>query len=183
MRWRSSLLVPVMTLAVCVEGLAQTGPYNLGSTPSPEEIRALDVLVGPSGRELRPGSGTAKEGAKVYAQRCAPCHGPNGEGIMKAKDFLFRGPALFGVKTQAGRYPFATTLWTYVNRSMPMTKPGSLSADEVYAVTAFVLYRNEIIQESDVLDAKSLPKVQMPNRNGFVPKEICPQVIGTVGCG
>lgn len=173
MRCFFSLLTPVMVLATCVAGLAQTRPYNVGSTPSPEEIKAMDGLVGPSGKELPPGSGTATDGAKIYAQKCAACHGRNGEGARGL------GPRLVGgkgslttpdpVETVGSSYPFATTLWTYINRSMPATKPGSLSADEVYALSAFVLYRNEIIQESDVLDAKTLPKIQMPNRDGFVP--------------
>ena len=173
MRCFFSLLTPVMVLATCVAGLAQTRPYNVGSTPSPEEIKAMDGLVGPSGKELPPGSGTAMDGAKIYAQKCAACHGRNGEGARGL------GPRLVGgkgslttpdpVETVGSSYPFATTLWTYINRSMPATKPGSLSADEVYALSAFVLYRNEIIQESDVLDAKTLPKIQMPNRDGFVP--------------
>lgn len=173
MRCSFSLLTPVMVLATCVAGLAQTRPYNVGSTPSPEEIKAMDGLVGPSGKELPPGSGTATDGAKIYAQKCAACHGRNGEGARGV------GPRLVGgigslttpnpVETVGSSYPFATTLWTYINRSMPATKPGSLSADEVYALSAFVLYRNEIIQESDVLDAKTLPKIQMPNRDGFVP--------------
>ena len=172
MRYFFSLLTPVMVLATCVAGLAQTRPYNVGSTPSPEEIKAMDGLVGPSGKELPPGSGTATDGTKIFVQKCAGCHGRNGEGGRG-------GPRLVGgkgslttpipVRTVGSSYPFATTLWTYINRSMPESKPGSLSADEVYALSAFLLYRNEIIQESDVLDAKTLPKIQMPNRDGFVP--------------
>jgi S-disulfanyl-L-cysteine oxidoreductase SoxD len=172
MRYFFSLLTAVMVLATCVTGLAQSR-FNVGSTPSPEEIKAMDGLVGPSGKGLPPGSGTATDGAKIYAQRCAPCHGRNGEGGRNL------GPRLVGgkgslttpepVRTVGSSYPFATTLWTYINRSMPENKPGSLTADEVYALSAFLLFRNEIIQESDVLDAKTLPKIQMPNRNGFHP--------------
>ena len=79
------------------------------------------------------------------------------------------GPVTFTQKSATNYYPYATIAWDYINRAMPANKPGSLSADEVYAVTAFLLFKNGIIQESDVMDAKSLPKVQMPNRNGFVP--------------
>ena len=161
MRWLRNLLVPAMLLASCVAGLTQTRPYNLGNTPSPEEIRANDGLVGPSGKELPPGSGTAKEGAGIFLQKCAACHGRDGEGSRLAPRLIKGG--------EPSAYPFATTLWTYINRSMPANKPGSLSADEVYAVTAYLLFRNGIIQESDAMDAGSLPKVQMPNRNGFVP--------------
>jgi len=161
-----------MVLATCVAALAQTRPYNLGSTPSPEEIKAMDGLVGPSGKGLPPGSGTATDGAKIYAQKCAPCHGRNGEGSSLAPRLVGGKGSLTTdepVRTVGSSYPFATTLWTYINRSMPENKPGSLSADEVYALSAFVLYRNEIIQESDVLDSKTLPRIQMPNRDGFVP--------------
>ena len=79
------------------------------------------------------------------------------------------GPVKFTVKSATSYYPYATIAWDYINRAMPANKPGSLRADEVYAVTAFLLFKNGIIQESDAMDAKSLPKVQMPNRNGFVP--------------
>lgn len=164
MRCFFNLLTPVMVLAACVEGLAQTRPYNLGSTPSPEEIRAFDGLVGPSGKELPPGSGTAKVGAGIFLQKCAACHGRDGEGSRLAPR-LVKG----GEDKGTSSYPFATTLWTYINRSMPANKPGSLSADEVYALSAFLLYRNEIVQESDLLDAKTLPKIRMPNRDGFFP--------------
>jgi len=180
-----NLLVPGMALAVnvaCVAALAQTPTYNLGRTPSQEEIRAWDTAVGTEGKELPAGSGTSQEGAKIYAQKCARCHGPTGaEGYVyydpdpKARP----GPPLVGgqgtlntihpVKTIGSFWPFATTIWHVINRSMPPNEPGSLRADEVYALTAVLLYRNGIIQESDVLDAKSLPKIQMPNRNGFVP--------------
>ena len=171
MRCSYELLVPVMILAACVTGLAQSRPYNVGSVPPPEEIRAFDVRVGPSGKELPPGSGTAKEGATLYAQRCAACHGPNGAGGT-ANRLVAKAPADAENGPEHGTiayYPYATIAWDFINRSMPANKPGSLSANEVYAVTAYLLFRNGIIQESDAMDAKSLPKVQMPNRNGFVP--------------
>jgi S-disulfanyl-L-cysteine oxidoreductase SoxD len=178
MRSFFSFLTAAMVLATCVTGLAQTRHLNVGSTPSPEEIKAMDGLVGPSGKGLPPGSGTATDGAKIYAQKCAFCHGKNGEG-SRGIGGSGGGPRLVGgkgslatpepVRTVGSSYPFATTLWTYINRSMPENRPGSLTADEVYALSAFLLFRNEIIQESDVLDAKTLPKIQMPNRNGFHP--------------
>jgi cytochrome c len=171
MRCSYELLVPVMILAACVTGLAQSRPYNVGSVPPPEEVRAFDVRVGPSGKELPPGSGTAKEGATLYAQRCAACHGPNGAGGTAAR-LVATTPANAQngpVEESIAYYPYATIAWDFINRSMPANKPGSLSADEVYAVTAYLLFRNGIIQESDAMDAGSLPKVQMPNRNGFVP--------------
>jgi len=173
MRCSRKVLVPVMILAACAPGLAQR-TYNLGSAPSPEEIKALDHVVGPAGKELPPGSGTAKEGATLFAQRCAACHGPNGNGGGLASRLVASTPANaqkgpFTEKSATSYYPYATIAWDYINRAMPANKPGSLTPDEVYAVTAYLLFRNGIIQESDVMDAKSLPKVQMPNRNGFVP--------------
>ena len=181
MRW-FNLLAPGMAVAACVAALAQTLTYNLGRTPSAEEIRAWGISIGPAGKELPPGSGTAKEGTKVYAQKCAACHGPTGaETEAEPRPGLYPNPLVGGkgtlnsihpVTTIGSFWPFATTIWDTINRSMPNDKPGSLSADEVYAVTAFLLYRNDIIQESDVLDAKSLPKIQMPNRNGFTPSRL-----------
>ena len=172
MRWNSNLLVPVAALALCATGLAQTPRYNLGRAATPEEIRSYGVLVGPSGKELPPGSGTAKEGSAIYAQKCASCHGKNGEGTKVAPDLIGGKGTLASahpIRTPGSFIPFATTIWSYIKAGMPANKPGSLSDDEVYAVTAYLLFRDEIIKESDVLDAKSLPKVQMPNRNGFVP--------------
>ena len=182
MRW-SKLLVPGMVLGACVAAMAQTPTYNRGRTPSEKEIRAWDIAIGPEGKELPPGSGTAREGVKVFALRCARCHGPTGaEGPSLPNQWPYSGRrrvrSLVGgqgtlntanrVETVGSFWPFATTVWDFVNRAMPPKEEGSLSADEVYALTAFLLYQNDIIQESDVLDAKSLPKIQMPNRNGFV---------------
>ena len=159
-----NLLVPVMALATCIGALAQSPTYHQGRTPRAEEIRAWDISIAPAGKELPPGSGTAKEGAKIYAQRCAQCHGPNGEGgpAIPAATLpgLGMGPAAFlplvggkgtlttpnPVITIGSYWPFATTIWDYINRAMPPKKEGSLSADEVYALTAVLLYWNAIIQ-------------------------------------
>lgn len=177
MRSLSNFLITVMVSGASVGALAQKpSTYNLGRTPSEEEIRAWDIAIGPAGKELPPGSGTAKEGAKIYAQRCAQCHGPT--GTEKNPTGFPRNPLVGGkgtigtiheVKTIGSEWPYATTIWDFINRAMPPNQEGSLSADDVYALTAFLLYRNDIIGESDVIDAKSLPKIQMPNRNGFVP--------------
>jgi cytochrome c len=176
MRWCSLLVVSVMALTARVAAVAQTPAYsNVGRTPSKEEIGAWDIAIGPEGKELPPGSGTAKEGAEIYAKKCAMCHGPAREGNRL-------GPRMLGgkgtlntldpVMTIGSYWPFATTLWDFINRAMPRKQEGSLSADEVYALTAFLLYWNDSIRESDVIDAKSLPKIQMPNRNGFVPPRL-----------
>ncbi len=173
MRWLK-LLVPAMALAFCVAAQAQSPTYDLGRTPSEREILAWDIAIGPAGKELPDGSGTAKDGAPLYARKCAACHGPSGtEG---------KAPRLVGgigtlntpnrVRTVGSYWPFATTIWDYISRAMPVFQEGSLSADEVYALTAFLLYKNGIIRESDVIDAKSLPKIQMPNRDGYRPPPV-----------
>ena len=158
----------MIALATCVAALAQSPTYNLGRTPSAEESRTCCIPITIEGEGLPPGSGTAKQGAPIYAQKCAVCHGLTGtEGprtVLVAE----------GTKALRGRF-FATTIWDYIQRGMPPTKRTDwregewLNADEVYALTAFLLYRNRIIQESDVLDAQSLPKVQMPNRGAYTP--------------
>jgi S-disulfanyl-L-cysteine oxidoreductase SoxD len=145
--------------------------YRLGTTPSADEIKARDTAVSPDGRALPPGSGTVKEGAAVYAQKCVACHGPNGTGTP-----LHRGLIPLGnskpVKIQGSLVPYATTVWDFINRAMPSTKPGTLTPNEVYAVTAFVLYLNDVITENDIVDATTLPKIRMPNRDNFIAVEM-----------
>jgi len=164
-------LTPLIVLSAYVTALAQGPTYRLGTTPSDAEIKARDTAVAPDGRELPPGRGTVKEGATVYAQKCQACHGPNGTGTR-----LHRGLIPLGnskpVKIQGSLVPYATTVWDFINRAMPSTKPGSLTPDEVYAATAYVLFLNEVIGESDVLDAATLPKIKMPNRDNFIGVEL-----------
>jgi S-disulfanyl-L-cysteine oxidoreductase SoxD len=175
MRCSLNLLVSVMVLAAPAATLAQSPKLGVGTPLSQDEIRGFDFMIGPQGKELPPGQGTAKEGAAVFAKRCEVCHGQNGErGVLRrlvlgSPGKPFRGPFKDSEKDSVAYYPYATIAWDYINRAMPVPQPGSLSHDEVYAVVAFLLYRNGIIQETDVMDAKSLPKVEMPNRNGFVP--------------
>ena len=148
--------------------LAQSAPkYGVGRAPTAEELRALDISIGPDGEELPPGRGTAKEGAQLFTSKgCAACHGANGTGGRAPE--LKGKPAAPGVDTwERGRVlpvrsPFATTVWDYINRGMPLGREGSLKPDEVYALTAFLLNLNEVIPEDFVLDAQSLPKVKMP---------------------
>ncbi len=155
--------------------LAQSPPaYGVGSTPSAEEIRAWDISISPTGEELPPGRGTAEEGALVYQrQGCAGCHGATGTGglaptLLKAEKGPGVDPWELG-RVLPIRSPYATTVWDYINRAMPLNREGTLTADEVYALTAFLLYKNAVISENEVLDAQSLPKVEMPNRDGFAP--------------
>jgi S-disulfanyl-L-cysteine oxidoreductase SoxD len=153
--------------------LAQSSStYGIGRTPSADELRAWDISIGPTGAELPPGRGTAKEGAQVFAQKgCAGCHGKMGTGgpaptlIAKKADpnvaTWDRGRVL------PVRAPFATIVWDYINRAMPLGREGTLTADEVYALTAFLLHINDVIPQDQILDAQSLPKVKMPLGNEY----------------
>jgi len=187
MRLRSLLLVMglLMTLALCRLGWAQSPTYGLGKTPSAEEIRAWDIAISPDGKELPPGSGTAKEGAPLYAQKCAACHGATGSGgrapqLIKidasaapatGKEPPCLAPCIRGANVMAIHSPYATTIWDYINRGMPFSKEGSLKPNEVYALTAYLLYKNGVIPEDQVVDKQSLPQIKMPNRDGYVLPE------------
>jgi S-disulfanyl-L-cysteine oxidoreductase SoxD len=167
----NNLFVLGVALVACAAASAQTAKYDgVGRTATPEEIKAQDITVLPSGHGLPPGKGTAKEGAPIYATHCAVCHGTTGkEGGPLA-------PKLVGDTTwERGpmtSWPFATSVWDYINRAMPRYNERVLKPDQVYAVTAFLLYRSGIIKEDDVMDAKSLAELQMPNRNGWVPARL-----------
>jgi cytochrome c len=143
---------------------------EIGRTPSAAELAAIDIEVLPDGRGLPPGRSTAAEGRQVYTAHCASCHGATGrEG---PNDLLAGGQGTLAtarpVKTVGSYWPYATTLWDYINRAMPFQRPHSLSADEVYGATAYVLFLNGIVGAGDVISATTLPQVQMPNRNGFI---------------
>ena len=147
----------------------QAGP-GLGTPASDAEVAAWDISVMPDGSGLPAGSGSAVEGKKVYEKKCLSCHGPRGEGAS-ADQLAFAQMGLtdeWPEKTIGNYWPYATTLFDFNRRSMPMQAPGSLSDAENYAVTAYLLYLNGIIGEHEVLDAKSLAKVRMPNRDGFI---------------
>jgi mono/diheme cytochrome c family protein len=167
-------LVPALAFLACGPAMAQSPTYKVGRPPTEAELRAWDNVVGADGKELPPGSGTAKDGAKVYTARCSFCHGQTGvEGpaprLIGGVDTVSTASP---VLTAGSFWPFATTVWDYINRSMPQDAEGSLTPSQVYAVTALLLYKNGIIKEDDLLDQKSLLKVQMPNRFGFYPAEI-----------
>jgi cytochrome c len=146
-----------------------TGP-RLGRVATPQEVAAWDISIPPSGAGLPAGSGTAKQGEAVYVAQCQACHGPKGVG--KPADPLVGGIGSLAtanpVHTVGSFWPYATTLFDYTRRAMPPTKPLSLSSDEVYAVTAYLLYLNGIIGENAEMNAKTLPQVKMPNRDGFI---------------
>ena len=171
---RAIALCPLPLALVAVmsaPALAQGPTYGVGRTPTPEEIRAWDISVGPTGEELPPGRGSAKEGAQLYRSKgCAGCHGATGIGgtapILKSKagpevELWARGRIL------PLRSPYATTVWDYINRAMPLNREGTLTADEVYAITAFLLFINDVIPEDHVLDQQSLPQVKMPIGDKF----------------
>ncbi len=163
--WRVSVWLAAGAL------LAQSPKYGLGRAPAGAELKGVQPAISPEGRNLPPGSGTAERGRSVYEKRCSRCHGPKGEG----SDSVALAGGIGSLKTPkplktAGSFwPYATTLWDYTHRAMPFNNPGLLTTDQVYAVTAYVLYLNGIVGEKDVMDAKTLPAVKMPNRDGFVP--------------
>ncbi|HWM27264.1 MAG TPA: cytochrome c [Woeseiaceae bacterium] len=142
----------------------------LGEPVSEAELADIDYVVLPDGRGLPSGSGTAAEGKDVYEQHCLACHGASGaDGI---NDRLVGGHGTIDTarpeKTVGSYWPYATTLFDYIRRAMPYQTPGSLSADEVYGLTAYVLFLNDIVDENERLNADTLPAVKMPNRENFV---------------
>jgi mono/diheme cytochrome c family protein len=145
--------------------------YGLGQTPSEEQMRAWNIDVSATGDGLPAGRGTVKQGAQVYAAKCAMCHGSTGtEG---PKDKLVGGKGTLTsakpLKTIGSYWPYAPTAYDYIRRAMPFNEPGSLNPDEIYSVIAWLLFKNEIVPEDAVMDAKTLPQVKMPNRDGFIP--------------
>jgi S-disulfanyl-L-cysteine oxidoreductase SoxD len=159
------------SLLLLTTGAQGEGP-GLGRPVTPEETAPWDISIGPDGIGLPAGRGSAKEGAVVFAEKCAGCHGEKGAG--KPNDALVGGiGSLVGdqppVKTVGSFWPYATTLFDYVRRAMPLSASKSLGDDEVYALCAYILQLNGIVGENHVMDARSLPQVPMPNRDGFVP--------------
>lgn len=155
--------------------------FGIGRSVSRADVERWNTDVGPDGAELPAGKGDAVAGGTLYAARCAMCHGPKGEGIPpafpaligrdeKAEGFHFASdPRL--VKTIGNYWPNATTVFDYVKRAMPLTAPGSLNDDEVYALTAYLLAANKVIPDGAVLDARALREVKMPYAGKFVPDD------------
>src|SRR5437016_157858 len=167
-----SLRFVTIVLLLGSPALAQSPTYQgVGRTPTAAEIRALDISIGPTGEELPAGRGTAKEGAQVYEQKgCVVCHGVAGTGglapVLQSKTSQDL-PIWKRERILPLRAPFATTVWDYIHRGMPLGREGTLTPDEVYALTAYLLYVNKVIPEDTVLDEKSLPKVKMPIGDGY----------------
>ena len=175
MHRRATLAVIMALLVGCVmpnrPAQEDTSNLQLGQPATAEDIRSWNIDVNPNGEGLPPGRGTVPEGAAVFAAKCAKCHGPSGtEGPM---DRLVGGrnslTTSTPIKTVGSYWPYATTLYDYIHRAMPFDAPQSLTPDEVYSVTAWLLYENGIIAKDVVIDAAALPAIQMPNRHGFVP--------------
>src|ERR1022692_3199028 len=149
---------------------AQSPKYGLGHAPSPEQIHNWDISISPDGTGLPEGSGTAAAGKETYTNRCSKCHGAKGEGRdsvpLAGGQGTLKNPK--PLRTVGSYWPYTTTIWDYVNRAMPFNNPGMLTHDQVYSVTAYILFLNGIISETAVVDAHTLPKVRMPNREGFV---------------
>lgn len=165
-----SLVVFCLIAGVAI-AVGQQSRYNVGRPASPEEIRARDIDVAPNGAGLPPGHGTAIQGRALYLAMCASCHGEHGDDSA-----VF--PALVGgqetlasnnpLPTVGSYWPYATTVWDFIHRAMPYQNPGSLTPNEVYSLTAYILFMNHIIGEREELNKKNLPKVKMPNRDGFI---------------
>ena len=161
--FRLGVLLAVIALAANITALAQQSTYDLGRAPTAEESQACCLPIGPDGKGLPPGNGTAQQGAPIFAQKCASCHGATGrEGpwhVLVAE----------GDRALRRRF-FATSIWDFIHRFMPPVKRTrwdqgrQLSPDEVYALTAFLLHQNGIIGENEVMDARTLPQIHMPNR-------------------
>ena len=164
-------LVALASVATALPSPAQLPAFGVGRTPTPEENKAWDVTIPPDGKGLPPGSGTAALGKEIYTKRCASCHGEKGEDAKYGRLVGGRGTLTTDkpLPTIGSFWPYATTLWSYINRAQPLDEPGSITSDKVYAVTAYLLHLNGIIGEHDVMDARTLPAVNMPNRDGFVP--------------
>jgi S-disulfanyl-L-cysteine oxidoreductase SoxD len=165
---RLALGAALLVVALVPAGAADEPHF--GKPVAPADIAAWDISIGPDGAGLPPGKGTVAQGESVFAAKCQACHAEKGAG--GPNDRLVGGagsiaPDKAPVKTVGSYWPYATTLFDYVRRAMPWDQPKSLTDEEVYAVAAYVLYLNGVIKQDDVLDAQSLPKVKMPNRDGF----------------
>jgi len=172
-------VVTLLLFGLCASlATAADKPYGFGAAAPAALVHAWDDIVPPSGDNLPPGSGSVAQGSKVYATRCAACHGTEGQGVPM--DRLVGGQGTLGtakpIKTVGSYWPYATTVFDYIRRAMPFGAPGTLSDADNYAVTAFLLNRNGIVPTSAVMNAKTLPAVKMPNRDNFILHDPRPDV-------
>ncbi len=167
----ASRMLVLIAAALLAAALSPAQSLGVGRAPTEEEIRAWDITIYPDGRELPEGSGTPAEGKEVYRVRCEECHGPEAKGADQAA--LVGGHETLATdspkKTATGYWPYATTVFDYIRRSMPFDRPGTLTADQVYAVTAYLLALDKVIGPEEEMNRESLPKVAMPNKDGFIP--------------
>jgi S-disulfanyl-L-cysteine oxidoreductase SoxD len=171
MSWRSALAC-TLALGLAAPALAfDFSHVEFGRPVAPDEIKLWDIDVRPDGKGLPEGSGTAAAGKSILADNCAGCHGEAGVG--GTKDRLVGGQGTLAtdhpVKTVGSYWPYATTLYDYIRRAMPYQAPGSLGNDDYYSLVAYILGLNGILPEDAKVDKASLPKIQMPNRDGFIP--------------
>ncbi|MET4256330.1 mono/diheme cytochrome c family protein [Bradyrhizobium sp. S3.12.5] len=168
----SSTSKGVLAATIALVFAAPALAYDFGRPATPGEIALWDIDVRPDGKGLPPGSGTVAQGKQVFTENCSGCHGDNGVGGLK--DRLVGGQGTLAssnpIKTVGSYWPYATTLFDYIRRAMPYQAPGSLSNEDTYAVAAYLLSLNGILTADGKLDRDSLPKVKMPNRDGFVPE-------------
>ena len=165
------ILGAAVLVAGAVTASAQQAP-SFGQAIAPADLAPWDIEILPSGAGLPPGSGTVAQGEAVYAAKCQACHGEKGAGQPNDRLVGGQGTIRAGiapVKTVGSYWPYATTLFDYIRRAMPWTNPKSLTNDEVYAVSAYILNLNGIIGENDAMNAQTLAKVSMPNKGGFIP--------------
>jgi S-disulfanyl-L-cysteine oxidoreductase SoxD len=168
-----SFICPAILAVALASSLASAESPNLGTPVDPRDLAGWDISVLPDGAGLPAGSGTPAQGERIYAEKCVACHGEDGKGAAGLPlSPLFGGGKITdisaGMKTIANFWPYATTLFDFIRRGMPWTQPRSLTDDEVYALTAFILAKNKLIGDTDMMNAETLPKVRMPNRNGFI---------------
>jgi len=171
---RASVIASVLLSSAALSVDAALPAFRLGTVAQPSELAAFFSPL-PDGRGLPAGSGSVAQGKAIYQQQCVACHGQNLEGGIGDRLIGGRGslansdPAKAPVKTVESYWPYATTLFDYVKRTMPFTAPDSLTNDQVYAVAAYILSEAKIVPHDEVLDASKLAKVKMPNRDGFIP--------------
>ena len=169
MRWRELVTVSSAIVLWTCSAAAQS-PYGIGRPATPAEIAGWNIDIGRDGSNLPAGRGTVSHGREVFDQQCSACHGEKGEGGIG--DRLFGGQGTLGttkpIRTVGSYWPYATTLFDYIRRAMPQNAPQSLSNDDVYAVSAYILSLNGLVADDATLDAKSLVAIKMPNRDGFV---------------
>ena len=169
-----------LSASCCVRAQGYPRTFDFGAPASTVDIAAVAIAIAPDGKGLPPGRGDYVAGKKVYETTCIACHGDKLQGVPGLKDMpagaalrLIGGRGSLTTKdpvmTVESYWPYATTLFDYVRRAMPFTAPGSLTADEVYAVSAYILAEANIINRATILDAETLPRVRMPNSDGFIP--------------